>query len=325
MNLLRSNVYAKGNREHLREPSEDSRAHEEALWEKLSYVEGSVKADVLDELSHIAYNRRNFIECLQLVDVSIEIFQSLGLERFAKDFIHVSLGKAYCLVHLERRSQAARVFEEIASLQKEGDDVAGYLTAIREAANNWFEAGEWQKSLDCYTAAKDAIDLDATPISMGIDLLNIGATYAKLNKHGAAIENFKSARALFKEAKNPVNVNWCDREISRSFCEIDNGFEAKFYAQRFFNYSKIIDDIEMEGDARYLLGKAHLLLEEFDDAEREIQRALEIFTRDDIKDWDSIIGANKVLIRVYSAIGRENEANERLKALKTIEEIFEAA
>ena len=114
-------------------------------------------------------------------------------------------------------------------------------------------------------------------------------------------------------------------EISRSFCEIDNGFEAKFYAQRFFNYSKIIDDIEMEGDARYLLGKSHLLLQEFADAERELQRALEIFTRDDIKDWESIIGANKELIKVFLVLGRENEANDRLTALKTIEEIFEAA
>jgi hypothetical protein len=57
------------------------KAQEQELWDRISTTEGAERAEVLDELSHIAYNRDNYIECLQLVDTSIEIyFQHGGLD-----------------------------------------------------------------------------------------------------------------------------------------------------------------------------------------------------------------------------------------------------
>jgi len=304
--------------------SDDARPHEQELWERLRTTEGAEKAEVLDELSHIAYNKNNYIECLQLVDTSIEIYYSLGIDLHTRDLIHVTQGKAFCLVNLKRQREAAEAFESLAQLYQLCDDIAGYIGAKRDAACNWYEVDEWQKSLEGHTAAKDSLDPDATPMSMGIDLLNIGMAHMKLENHEAAIVNFLSARSLFKEAQNPEHVNWCDNYLSRVFIAIKNGPEAKFHAQHYFNYSKVAEDFTMEGYARFRLGNAYLLCGENDEAESELTRSLEMLTLEDNKDWDSIVEANHRLAEALTELGRCEEASERLERLKTIEDTLAA-
>jgi len=304
--------------------SDNARPQEQELWERLRTTEGAEKAEVLDELSHIAYNKNNYIECLQLVDTSIEIYYSLGIDLHTRDLIHVTQGKAFCLVNLKRQREAAEAFESLAQLYQICDDIAGYIGAKRDAACNWYEVDEWQKCLEGHTAAKDSLDPDATPMSMGIDLLNIGMAHMKLENHEAAIVNFLSARSLFKEAKNPEHVNWCDNYLSRVFIAIKNGPEAKFHAQHYFNYSKVAEDFTMEGYARFRLGNAYLLCGEYDEAESELTRSLEMLTLEDHKDWDSIVEANHRLAEALTELGRCEEASERLERLKTIEDTLAA-
>lgn len=304
--------------------SDNARPQEQELWERLRTTEGAEKAEVLDELSHIAYNKNNYIECLQLVDTSIEIYYSLGIDLHTRDLIHVTQGKAFCLVNLKRQREAAEAFESLAQLYQLCDDIAGYIGAKRDAACNWYEVEEWQKCLEGHTAAKDSLDPDATPMSMGIDLLNIGMAHMKLENHEAAIVNFLSARSLFKEAKNPEHVNWCDNYLSRVFIAIKNGPEAKFHAQHYFNYSKVAEDFTMEGYARFRLGNAYLLCGEYDEAESELTRSLEMLTLEDNKDWDSIVEANHRLAEALTELGRCEEASERLERLKTIEDTLAA-
>jgi len=304
--------------------SDNARPQEQELWERLRTTEGVEKAEVLDELSHIAYNKNNYIECLQLVDTSIEIYYSLGIDLHTRDLIHVTQGKAFCLVNLKRQREAAEAFESLAQLYQLCDDIAGYIGAKRDAACNWYEVDEWQKCLEGHTAAKDSLDPDATPMSMGIDLLNIGMAHMKLENHEAAIVNFLSARSLFKEAKNPEHVNWCDNYLSRVFIAIKNGPEAKFHAQHYFNYSKVAEDFTMEGYARFRLGNAYLICGEYDEAESELTRSLEMLTLEDSKDWDSIVEANHRLAEALTELGRCEEASERLERLKTIEDTLAA-
>jgi len=302
----------------------DHNAQEQELWERIRTTEGAERADVLDELSHIAYNRDNYIECLQLVDTSIEIYYSLGLDLYTKDIIHVTKGKAFCLVNLKRIREAAEAFETLAQLYQLSDDTDGFIRAKRDAACNWYEIDEWQKCLESHTAAKDAIDPDATPMSMGFDLLNIGMAHAKLENYEAAIVSFLSARSLFKEAKNPEHVNWCDNNLSKVFFTIKNGPEAKFHAQHYFNYSKVAEDLTMEGFARYRLGAAHLICSEYQEAETQLTRALELLTLDEQKDWQAILEANRHLAQALKELNREEEAKTRLECIKTIEETLAA-
>lgn len=302
------------------ENNNENNTQELELWERMSTTEGAERAEVLDELSHIAYRRDAFNECLQLVDTSIDIYFKLGMDSHIKELIHLYEGKAFSLRNLKRPAESADTFEEIAKLYQIDDDTNGYIRAKRAAACDWYDAKQWQNSLDGHLAAQAAIDPDATPMSMGIDLLNIGTAQIKLNLHTEAVATFLSARKIFRGEKNPEYVNWADQYLSIAYAALENGPESKFHAKHYFNYSKVAEDMSMEGFARYRLGIAHLLCQEYEDAERQLVSALEQLTLDENKDWEDILGANRALAKALVALGKEEEANIRLERIATIEE-----
>jgi tetratricopeptide (TPR) repeat protein len=302
------------------EKNNENNTQELELWERMSTTEGAERAEVLDELSHIAFRRDDFNECLQLVDTSIDIYFKLGMDSHIKELIHLYEGKAFALRHLKRPAESADAFDEVAKLYQIDDDTSGYIRAKRSAACAWFDAKQWQNSLDGHIAAQIAIDPDATPMSMGTDLLNIGTAQMNLNLNTEAITTFLSARKIFKEDKNPEYVNFADQFLSIVYATLENGPEAKFHAKHYFNYSKVAEDMSMEGFARYRLGIAHLLCHEYQDAERQLVSALEQLTLDENKDWVDILGANQALAKALVALGREEEANARLERIATIEE-----
>lgn len=302
------------------ENNNENNTQELELWERMSTTEGAERAEVLNELSHIAFCRDAFNECLQLVDTSIDIYFKLGMDSHIKEIIHLYEGKAFSLRLLMRPAEAADTFEELANLFQINDDADGYIRAKRAAACDWFDAKEWQKSLDGHLAAQSAIDPDATPMSIGIDLLNIGTAQIKLNMHTEAVATLLSARQIFKSEKSPEHVNWADQYLTISYAALKNGPEAKFHAKHYFNYSKVAEDISMEGYARYYLGLAHLICQDFEDAERELVSALEQLTLDEKKDWEDILGANRALAKALTALSKEEEANTRLERIATIAE-----
>ncbi len=303
----------------------NGKAQEQELWDRISTTEGAERAEVLDELSHIAYNRSNYIECLHLVDTSIDIyFKNGGLDCYLKELIHLYHGKAHCYENLKRFAEAAETHEELAKMKCLEDDFESQAEELRAAGRAWYRIDEWRKSLDNHLAARAVIDPSTTTLTMGVDLLNIGMALAKLGSHQDAIDNYLSARSLCKEAKNPEFVGWCDNYLALSYMALNNGPEARFHAQHYFNYTKVAEDLGMEGYARYRLGRAHLLCDEYEDAEKHLIRSLEILTLDEDKDWEDIVAANKELAKALTALGREDEAQKRLNRIKTIEETIAA-
>ena len=294
---------------------------EQELWDRMSTTEGAERAEVLDELSHIAYKKDNYTECLHLVDTSIGIYFKLGgADVYLKELIHLYKGMCHCYEHLKRFEDAAETFELLSGLYYIDEDHEGQIWAARAAARAWYEVKEWQKSLDGHIAATKLIDLDATPFSMGLDQINIGMALAKLKRDEEAVVAYLGSRTLFKEAKNPEYVNWCDNYLAMAYFNLGNGPEAKFHAQHYFNYSKVAENLVMEGYARYRLGGAFLICQEYVEAEKHLRRALELFNLEDDKDWEDIVAANKELAKALVALGREDEANERLERIKGIEE-----
>ena len=298
---------------------------EQELWERITMTEGAERAEVFDELSHIAYNRSSYSECLSLIESSLEIYYKLGgAQNYLKEMTHLYEGKAHCLENLKEMREVAETLEIIVILKALDQDDEGHLEAVRSAARAWYDVKEWQKSLDGHTAAIAMIDPDATPFSRGIDLINVGMANAKLELFDEAIANYLSARSLFKEAKNPEYVKWCDNYLALAYIEVKNGTEAKFHALHYLNYTKVAMDTIMEGYARFRLGLAHLLCEEYVEAEEHLTRSLELLTLESDKDWEDIVAINKGLAQVHTALGREKEANERLDRIKTIEETIAA-
>ncbi|CAN2211257.1 Tetratricopeptide repeat [Candidatus Nanopelagicaceae bacterium] len=303
----------------------NGKAQEQELWDRISTTEGAERAEVLDELSHIAYKRSNYIECLHLVDTSIDIyFKNGGLDCYLKELIHLYHGKAHCYENLKRFAEAAETHEELAKMKCLEDDFESQAEELRAAGRAWYRIDEWRKSLDNHLAAKAVLDPSTTTLTMGVDLLNIGMALAKLGSHQDALDNYLSARSLCKEAKNPEFVGWCDNYLALSYMALNNGPEARFHALHYFNYTKVAEDLGMEAYARYRLGRAHLLCDEYEDAEEHLLRSLEILTLDEDKDWEDIVAANKELAKALTALGREDEAQKRLDRIKTIEETIAA-
>ena len=303
----------------------NGKAQEQELWDRISTTEGAERAEVLDELSHIAYKRSNYIECLHLVDTSIDIyFKNGGLDCYLKELIHLYHGKAHCYENLKRHEDAAKTHEELAMMKSAENDFEAQAEELRAAGRAWYRIDEWRKSLDNHLAAKAVLDPSTTTLTMGVDLLNIGMALAKLGSHQDALDNYLSARSLCKEAKNPEFVGWCDNYLALSYMALNNGPEARFHAQHYFNYTKVAEDLGMEGYARYRLGRAHLLCDEYEDAEKHLLRSLEILTLDEDKDWEDIVAANKELAKALTALGREDEAQKPLDRIKTIEETIAA-
>ena len=298
---------------------------EQELWDRIRTTEGTERAEVLDELSHIAYNRDNYIECLHLVDTSMDIyFKQGGLDLYLKEITHLTQGKVHCLEHLKRHAEAAEMHEQLAKMKFLDNDQEGQAEELRAAGRSWYKIDEWRKSLDNHIAAKAITYTEISTITMGVDQLNIGMALAKLKSYQDAIDCYLSARSLCKEAKNPEFVNWCDNYLALSYIALNNGPEARFHAQHYFNYSKVAEDLGMEGYARYRLGTAHLLCYEYEVAEKHLKRSLELLSLEDDKDWEDIVAVNKDLAKTLKALGRDEEAQKRLERIKTIEETIAA-
>ena len=299
--------------------------HEQELWDRITTSEGTERAEVLDELSHIAYNRDNYIECLHLVDTSLEIyFKQGGVDHYLKEITHLYHGQVHCYENLKRHKEAAEIHEMLAGLKYLDEDFEAQAEELRAAGRAWYRIDEWRKSLDNHLAAKEITYPELTTLTMGIDNLNVGMALAKLKNYKDAVESYLSARSLCKEAKNPEFVNWCDNYLALSYIALNNGPEARFHAQHYFNYSKVAEDLGMEGYARYRLGTAHLLCQEYEDAEKHLVRSLELLTLEEDKDWEDIVAVNKDLAKALAALNREEEAQARLERIKTIEETITA-
>jgi tetratricopeptide (TPR) repeat protein len=293
---------------------------EQELWDRMSTTEGAARAEVLDELSHIAYSKNNYRECLQFIETSIEIYFSLTSEFYTKELIHLYEGKAYCHSNLDEHREAAEAFETLAGYYCIDENREGFLKAKRAAAREWYSAKEWLKSFEGHTIASNELDPDVTKYIIGIDLMNIGTALQGLDRHQEAIESFIKARQSFKEDKNPEFVNWCDNFLAQSLIEVKNGFEAEYHAQHYFNYSKVAEDLSMEAYARFRLGQAKRLNRDYVAAEEEFKRALELITLDDSKDWPTIIALNNEMAATLFAQGKDEEAKTILTRIATIEE-----
>ena len=286
----------------------------------MSTTEGAARAEVLDELSHIAYSKNNYRECLQFIETSIEIYFSLTSEFYTKELIHLYEGKAYCHSNLDEHREAAEAFETLAGYYCIDENREGFLRAKRAAAREWYSAKEWLKSFEGHTIASNELDPDVTKYIIGIDLMNIGTALQGLDRHQEAIESFIKARQSFKEDKNPEFVNWCDNFLAQSLIEVKNGFEAEYHAQHYFNYSKVAEDLSMEAYARFRLGQAKRLNRDYVAAEEEFKKALELITLDDSKDWPTIIALNNEMAATLFAQGKDEEAKTILTRIATIEE-----
>lgn len=295
-------------------------AQELELWDRIRTTEGAERAEVLDELSHFAFKKNNYTECLQLIETSIEIYFSLNGDFHTKELIHLFEGKAFCHKNLEQYAEAAEAFDTLAGYFCIDEDREGFLRAKRAAGREFYSAENYYKSLECHTIVSKEIDIDATDYSMGIDNLNIGMAALKLEQFQLATDHLLIGRTYFKKAKNPEFVNYCDSYLADSYYELGQAMESEFHSRHYLNYTLVTDDLGMQAFARHNLAQALWLQKRYREAENEISLTLEILPKEDSIDWDQIIKATHLYAAVLFAQGKDDEAKTRLDRIATIEE-----
>jgi tetratricopeptide (TPR) repeat protein len=290
------------------------------LWDRIRTTEGAERAEVLDELSHFAYKKNNYTECLQLIDTSIEIYFSLDGDFHTKKLIHLYEGKAFCHSNLDQHAEAADAFNTLAGYFCVDEDREGFLRAKRAAGREYYSAENYQKSLECHTIVSKEIDIDATDYSMGIDNLNIGMAALKLEDFQSATEHLLIGRKHFKKAKNSEYVNYCDSYLADSYYELGQAIESEFHSRHYLNYTLVVEDLAMQAFARHNLAQALWLQKRYQEAEYEIARTLEILPQEESIDWQQLIKATHLYSAILFALGRDDEAKARLDRIATIEE-----
>lgn len=297
----------------------EKKAQEQELWDRIGTTTGADRAQTLDQLSQIVFKRSEWNVCLSLVESSIEIYHGLGKDLYKSELLHAYEGAAHCLRNLERWSEAALIYQEIADFEKDYN-FETLLGALRNAACCWYSAEEFEKSLIGHQAVIKQPDPEATDYSIGIDLLNIGMCYTKLKRSEEAIDCYIQARASFKKSKSPTYVNYCDGYLAEEYLLIENGPEAIFHAKHFLNFATVVKDLELEGFAAHYLGKAYFFCGNFEDARNFLTKSITLLTGQDCKTWDDIIDAHHYLAKSLMALGFADEGAETLDRILTIEE-----
>ena len=151
------------------------------------------------------------------------------------------------------------------------------------------------------------------------DWLGTG-TVANFNK---CFRPFKEARALFKRNKEIIHVARCDQKIASCLIELGEGELALETAQKAVDVFETGHDHRREVFALFEYGKAQILLEKFDDGLATLENVLAIVSEDEPKDFEFILDIETRISKIMRMQGRNDEANEIERRLKSVKEALE--
>jgi tetratricopeptide (TPR) repeat protein len=228
-------------------------------------------------------------------------------------------GITWSLRKLDREKEAAELALHAVDLLKE-DNPVDATDMLREAGRFFFNAGEYQKSLDCHLKAIQEVDPDLSNWTMGIDNYNVGFALMRLEKFSEALPYLIKARGYFKKDKEPEKIYYCDEYLALTYIELNNGVEATVHAQKALDFAVTAQNSCLETWAKYRLGCAKLLLAELDEAEDLLRDSLAMNSRTNSPDWDLTIELEKEIANILTTKGRVAEADEIRRRIKTLEE-----
>ena len=299
--------------------STENQPNEKELWARIPRSEGVDRAEHFVTLSHIAYDRGDFKSALALCESAREIYESHKATVSTQALLHVYEGITWSLRKLDREKEAAELALHAVDILKE-DNPVDATDMLREAGRFFFNAGEYQKSLDCHLKAMQDVDPDLTNWTMGIDNYNVGFALVKLERYPEALPYLHNARGYFKAEKDPEKIYYCDEYLAVSYLELNNGVEATVHAQKAWDFAVTAQNRCLETWALYRLGSAKVLLAELDEAEDLLRQALALNANAMSTDWDLTIELEKEIAKILTTKGRVTEANEIRRRIKTLEE-----
>ncbi|MFM8922059.1 MAG: hypothetical protein ACKOFV_05350 [Candidatus Nanopelagicaceae bacterium] len=135
---------------------------------------------------------------------------------------------------LQNGQRAIELLEEIGST-----DV---LKAYRDEGSFAFDAKQYEDSIKWYTKALEYVSPDDPEFHKGWDHFYIARALIKLDRNEDSIPHLKSAREIFKTAKNLRTVTYCDEELSLAYSRLGQLEFAKSHAELALDFAETAED-----------------------------------------------------------------------------------
>ncbi|CAB4573318.1 MAG: tetratricopeptide repeat protein [Actinobacteria bacterium] len=300
----------------------DELISEEMLWDRIPEVEGEERASTFYELSARIFARGQYDEALALAETARDIYSQLGVTSASEGLAQAYSAIGYNLNQLKRIDEAATAMSKAVEILRENKSPIALELACT-LGEWWYTSKQYEKVVLTMNECAQEHLVDSNEIGAANDLHLIGCAERELKNYEKAIEAFKEARALFKRNKEIIHVARCDQKIASCLIELGEGERALETAQKAVDVFETGHDHRREVFALFEYGKAQILLEKFDDGLATLENVLAIVSEDEPKDFEFILDIETRISKIMRMQGRNDEANEIERRLKSVQEALE--
>jgi tetratricopeptide (TPR) repeat protein len=300
----------------------DELISEEMLWDRIPEVEGEERASTFYELSARIFARGQYDEALALAETARDIYSQLGVTSASEGLAQAYSAIGYNLNQLKRIDEAATAMSKAVEILRENKSPIALELACT-LGEWWYTSKQYEKVVLTMNECAQEHLVDSNEIGAANDLHLIGCAERELKNYEKAIEAFKEARALFKRNKEIIHVARCDQKIASCLIELGEGVLALETAQKAVDVFETGHDHRREVFALFEYGKAQILLEKFDDGLATLENVLAIVSEDEPKDFEFILDIETRISKIMRMQGRNDEANEIERRLKSVQEALE--
>jgi tetratricopeptide (TPR) repeat protein len=164
--------------------------------------------------------------------------------------------------------------------------------------------------------------VDGNDTGAANDLHLMGCAYLELNDPNKALECFMEAKDLFLEAKEVINVGRCEEKIANCLVKLGDGSAAYECANRALDIYLTARDVDREKRALRELARAQNLVGEKSESVESYERILDLLHSEENKDYTFIIQIEKELAGLLISMDRQEEGEEILRRISTVESIL---
>jgi tetratricopeptide (TPR) repeat protein len=301
------------------EPISEEEMNEKQMWELLPHKVGEEKAELLLALSKQASYRGAGEESLALAESAQEIYESLGALASNSDIANAYTGVSYSLKQLNKTEEAIKVISKAVEIYK--SDHFPFVDDLLRTQAAWYsELGEWEKTLECHKQAVTVNEIDDNQEWLAKSQFNVGVAYGHLSNFDEAIKHYQISRNIFKGLKMVPEVARCDEAIAEAYVELGNGELALAAGIRALDIARILGWQRRVIWTQFHIGKAQVLLNNWEAAEAAFEEASYFVTQQEEFDWVFIVGLLTEKVKLLRLTERAAEAEKLDARIATIRE-----
>ena len=301
-----------------------SEMSEQEMWLALPAVEKEEKADLLISLARAASFRGSHGQSLELAQAALEIYEEMGAAAPLTEIANCHWGLGFAYRALNQKDKAIEEIDAAIKFYQEAN--YPFLDDVLRSRAQWCaEMEDWEGTLAANLEAVRQNEIEGNAEWEAKSWLNVGYTYSNMKRFPEAIEAFITAKAKFLELKMVHQVARCDRWLSDCYSDLGEGTQAYEFARRSMNVSELMQNPMPIMFSAFVLGKALLVLEKYEEAELHLTNAYNAATQVDAAemDWEFIVKIQRQRINLLRSQDRITEAEELESRIATVTEVIE--